>query len=100
MKNLCNHCPYGKLREECDTLCPEAEAWANKDHIGREKAFNIPGIKAWRGTIQTRVPTDYEGKAREVKILRKQGYSYRDISIHVECSLSFIHRVLSGKRFS
>jgi len=94
MKNLCNSCPHGKRREECHTLCSEAEIYANQDYVGRERAFNILGIKKWRGAIQFRVPTDPKEKAREVMILHRHGYTDEDISIHLECSPGFIHEVL------
>ena len=96
MKNLCdsNNCPHGKNREICTELCAEALEYADQDYIGHEKAFNIPGITKQGGTIQFRVPTKPEDRAKEAWLLHKQGKSVKDISIHLECNESFIREVL------
>ena len=96
MKNLCDssNCPHGKNRETCTELCPEALAYADQDYIGHEKAFNIPGITKQGGVIQFRVPTNPEDKAREAVLLQRQGKSYEEIAVHLECDENFIREVL------
>ena len=94
MKNLCNNCPHGKDRETCSELCAEALAYADQDYVGREKAFNIPGLQTSKGSIQFRVPEKPEEIAMEAFLLRKQGKSYGDIAIHLECSEHFLREVL------
>ena len=96
MKNLCDkgNCPHGKDRKTCTELCKEAEDYANIDYVGREKAFNIRGFEKIRGAIKFRVPTDPEEKAHEIRLLRRTGKSYKDISIHLECTEVLVREVL------
>lgn len=99
MKNLCDsgNCPHGKNRETCTELCLEAVMYADQDYVGREQAFNIPGIQMSKGAIRFRVPTNPEDRAREAMILHKQGKSYEEISIHLECDEDFIREVLDDE---
>ena len=102
MKNLCSSCSQKNAciehyQKTGQLLCDIGNEYANQDYVCREKAFNIPGIKSLKGVIQTRVPVDYEEKAREILILRKQGKTYKDISIHLECSPTFVFNVLKRK---
>ena len=89
MKNLCSNCPK---RNSCDTLCEQAREYADQDYVGREQAFNIRGLQ--RGNMRFRVPTNPEDKAKEAWLLYKQGKSYEDISIHLECDEDFIREIL------
>lgn len=95
MKNLCSdNCPHGKTRKTCTELCLEAALYADQDYIGHERAFNIPGITKLGGAIQFRVPVTPEEKAKEASLLYRQGKSYKEISIHLECDEDFIREVL------
>ena len=97
MKNLCDSCPHVKSRETCSELCAEALAYADQDYIGRERAFNIHGIQISNGAIRFRVPINPEEKAHEAWLLHKQGKSYEEISIHLECDEDFIREVLEDE---
>jgi len=93
LKNLCNHCPYGKTRETCTELCPEAQAYADQDYVG-EEVFKIPAPRNW----QFRVPVSPEDKAREIRRLHKKGYNLEEISIQIECDISFIQEILENDK--
>jgi len=96
MKNLCDsaNCPHGKSRETCDTLCPEAEEYANMDYVGYEKAFNIHGVMKWKGAGLFRDSEDPRERVKAIQLFHRQGKSYEDISIHLECDEDFIREVL------
>ena len=83
-KDLCTTCPH---RTTCKSLCSKALAWADQDYVGEQR---IPIPKNW----QFRVPTNPEEIAMEAFLLRKQGKSYEDIAIHLECSEHFLREVL------
>ena len=89
MKNLCDsgNCPHGKDRETCTELCLEAVMYADQDYVGEQR---IPIPRNW----QFRVPVKPEDKAREAMLLHRQGKSYEEISIHLECDEDFIREVL------
>jgi len=95
MKNLCDsgNCPHGKSRETCSELCAEAEKYANMDYVGAQQAFKISAARKW----QFRVPVNPEDKAKEAVLLHRQGKSYEDISIHLECDEDFIREVLEDE---
>lgn len=87
MKNLCSSCPK---RHVCDTLCDKAAAYADQDYVGVQQAFKLSAARKW----QFRVPVNPEDKAREAVLLHRQGRSYEEISIHLECDEDFIREIL------
>ena len=91
MQGYCSHCPK---RETCTIPCDKILEYADQDYVGREQAFNIHGVKTWKGAIQFRVPINPEDRAKEAWLLHKQGKSIEDISIHLECDENFIREVL------
>lgn len=87
MKNLCSNC---SKRAICTELCSEVEEYVNQDYVGVQQAFKLSAARKW----QFRVPTTPEDKAREALLLHRQGKSYEEISIHLECDEDFIREVL------
>lgn len=87
MKGYCSHCPK---RDSCTTPCDKILEYIDQDYVGQQQAFKISVARKW----QFRVPMNPEDKAREASLLHKQGKSYEEISIHLECDEDFIREVL------
>ena len=91
MKNLCTNCSH---RETCTELCPEAEAWASQDYVGRDE------LPLDEFSVEFRNPQDLERtdprdilKAKACT-LYGQGWSYREIAEELGISKSTISRWL------
>ena len=88
---LCQDCCK---REQCKKLCPEAEAYANQDHV-RKKEMLKRNIYSgdYRSAFGQRDLSAHDLK-KLILACHRDGMSGREIAYHLPCHYTYICRVI------